>query len=462
MSETLATRVGSLDFVHDYPTPETVERLREELKFQAAVQVYLWSVPFMDVVSLRDAHRSVGFETSTIPIFESFLTSETVVPTGNQETVYAYNAITLGDEPLVFEVVPNVVGFIADAWQRPVMDVGRPGPDKGEGGSYLIVPPGYEGDLPSSGYYIAEMPTRTMWWLVRGFSDDGTPEVPAQHLKGLRLYPLSAADDPPAQDFVNGSDNPAYCIPPRGFEYWERLADSVQDEIVQERDRALLGMASLIGIEKGVRFAPDEALREILDQAEKVGWAMCTSLSFASEVPRAKAYDNRQWEYCFLTDSPSFDAESHLELYKRTAFAYQAMTGAFAMVLQLRGRGSKYLATFKDSTGTYLDGDHSYSLNVPADVPAADFWSVAVYDTATRSLIDNGEANSTRNSNMELQTNSDGSIDLYLGPNPPEGKEENWVRTLPGKGFFLYFRFYGPLEPFYDKTWRPGDVVRVE
>ncbi len=132
------------------------------------------------------------------------------------------------------------------------------------------------------------------------------------------------------------------------------------------------------------------------------------------------------------------------------------------MVLQLRGRGSKYLATFKDSTGTYLDGDHSYSLNVPADVPAADFWSVAVYDTATRSLIDNGEANSTRNSNMELQTNSDGSIDLYLGPNPPEGKEENWVRTLPGKGFFLYFRFYGPLEPFYDKTWRPGDVVRVE
>ena len=88
--------------------------------------------------------------------------------------------------------------------------------------------------------------------------------------------------------------------------------------------------------------------------------------------------------------------------------------------------------------------------------------SLSVYDTATRSLIDNGEANSTRNSNMELQTNSDGSIDLYLGPNPPEGKEQNWVRTLPGKGFFLYFRFYGPLEPFYDKTWRPGDVVRVE
>lgn len=462
MSETVSSRIGSLDFDYDYPTPETVDRLREELKFQAAVQVYLWSFPLMNMVSLREAHRSVGFDWTTIPIFESFLTSETVVPTGNQETVYAYNAITLGDEPLVFEVVPNVVGFIADAWQRPVMDVGRPGPDRGEGGSYLIVPPGYEGDLPTSGYYIAEMPTRTMWWLVRGFSDDGTPDVPAQHLKGLRLYPLSSVDDQPAQEFANGSTNPADCIPPRGFEYWERLADIIQDEVVQERDRALLGMAALIGIEKGVQFAPDEALREILNEAEKVAWAMCNTLSFASEVPRALAYDDRQWEYCFLTDSPSFDAESHLELYERTAFTYQAMTGAFAMVLQLRGRGSKYLAAFKDSTGTYLNGDHSYSLNVPADVPIGDFWSVAVYDTATRSLIQNGESNSTRNSNMELATNTDGSIDLYFGTTPPENNEQNWVRTLPDKGFFLYFRFYGPLEPFYDKTWRPGDPVQTD
>jgi hypothetical protein len=457
---TLDSRIGPLEFHNDYPTQETIERLREELRFQAAVQVYLWSIPFMDVLCLRDAHRSVGAGTTTIPITEQFLSSKTVIPTGNQETVYAYNAITL-EEPLVLEVVPNVVGFIADAWQRPVLDVGRPGPDRGVGGKYLIVPPDYDGELSQQDCFVADMPTRTMWWLVRAFSDDGSADAAAAHLKGLRLYPHSAADAEPSQHFLNASESAVVCIPPRGFEYWERLAAYLQDEVIQERDRAILGMAALVGIEKGAPFEPDGALRKIMDEAERVAWAMSTTLAFAAEAPRARVYEDRQWEYCFLTESPSFDAESHLEIYERTAFAYQAMTGSFAMVLPLRGRGSKYIATFKDANGVYLDGSRSYTLHVPANVPVADFWSVAVYDNVTRSLIDNGETNSTRNSNMELLTNADGSLNLIFGPEPPEGMESNWVRTLPGKGFFIYFRFYGPLESYYDKSWRPGDVDPV-
>jgi hypothetical protein len=460
-ADSSSSRAGALEFVNDFPTRDTVDRMRDELKFQAAVQVYLWSMPFMAMMSLRDAHRSVGASTTTIPIFEQFLTAKTVVPTGNQATVYAYNSITLGDEPLVLEVVPDVVGFIADAWQRPVMDMGRPGPDRGEGGKYLIVPPGYEGDLPSEGYYVAEMPTQSMWWLVRAFSEDGTPEVPSAHLKGLRLYPLSAAAAQPDPDFMNGSTNPAYCIPPDGFEYWERLAEYVQHEPVQERDRAHMGMAALIGIEKGKTFVPDDALRAILTEAANVGRTMAATLSFDSEVPNARAYDDRLWEYCFLTDSPSFDAESHLELYPRTAFAFQAMTGAFAMVLQLRGKGSKYIAAFHGADGDHLDGGRNYKLNVPADVPASEFWSVAVYDPVTRSLLDNDETFSARNSKMSLDTSDDGSIDLYIGPDSPEGLENNWIRTVPGKGFFVYFRFYGPLEPYYDKSWRPGDLTPI-
>ena len=458
----LETRVGTLQYESGYPTAETAAMLREELKFQAAVQVYLWSVPLMDVISLRDGHRSVGMDDFTIPIFADYLTAKTVVPTGNQETIYAYNAITLGDEPLVLEVIPDVVGFIADVWQRPIMDLGRPGPDRGKGGKYLIVPPGYEGDLPAAGYYIVRSPTRNFWWLVRAISDDGKPGPAAAALRGVRLYLLSSAASPPRQEHINASTKPAYCIPPRGFEYWERLAAALQEEFVQERDRVILGMAAHLGLEKGKPFEPDSALREILIEAERVGHAMCTSLAFASEVPEARAYNDRQWEYCFLTDSPSFDSESHLELYSRTAFAYQAMTGANAMVLELVGKGSKYLTTFRDSTGAYLDGSKSYRLSVPANVPAAQFWSVAVYDNATRSLIDNGEPNSTRNSFMDLQKNADGSVDLYFGPTPPRGHEGNWVRTLPGKGFFLYFRFYGPLQAYYDKTWRPGDPELVQ
>jgi hypothetical protein len=456
-----ASRLGPIEYELDFPTADTAARMREELKFQAAVQVYLWSLPFMAVYSLRDAHRSVGASTTTIPIFEQFLTAKTVVPTGNQATVYAYNAITI-DEPMVLEVVPNVVGFIADAWQRPVSDVGRPGPDRGEGGKYLIVPPGYDGELPSDGYYVAEMPTRTMWWLVRAFSEDGTPDAAAAHLKGLKLYPLAEAGSPPEPEFLNGSTHPAHCIPPDGFEYFERLAEYVQGEVVQERDRVHMGMAALLGIGDGVSFDPDEVMRARLGEAAEVGRAMAATLSFDSDLDRASVYDDRQWEFCFLTDSPSFDADTQLELYPRTAFAYQAMTGAFAMVLQLRGKGSKYIAAFRGADGQRLDGSRSYRLHLPADVPADDFWSLAVYDPATRSLLDNGTSSSTRNSRMDLDVNDDGSVDLYVGPEAPDGRERNWIRTVPGKGFFVYLRFYGPLEAFYDKTWRHGDLTPTD
>ena len=261
--------------------------------------------------------------------------------------------------------------------------------------------------------------------------------------------------------FLNLSTNYANSIPPDGFEYWEKLAGYVQDEVVQERDRAHMGMASLIGIEKGKSFAPDDPMRATLQEAVVVGRAMAATLVFDSELSRARAYEDRKWEYCFLTDSPSFDAKSHLELYERTAFAHQAMTGAFAMVLELRGKGSKYIAAFRGADGEHLDGARNYRLSLPADVPAEEFWSVAVYDPATRSLLDNGDPVSARNSKMSLNTNDDGSTDMFIGPDSPAGKENNWIRTIPGKGFFVYLRFYGPHESFYDKTWRPGDLTPI-
>lgn len=189
---------------------------------------------------------------------------------------------------------------------------------------------------------------------------------------------------------------------------------------------------------------------------------MSTALGFDTSLPGAKVYDDRHWEYLFLTKSPVFEADSHLELYPRAAFTYQAMTGAKSMVVAKVGAGSQYLTNFRDKDGNYLDGGKSYKLNVPANVPINNFWSVAVYDTETRSLIDTGRASSTRNSNMDLKKNEDGSIDLYFGPTTPPKGEANWVKTIPGKGFFLYFRFYGPLEAYFDKTWKPGDPELVE
>ncbi len=454
------TRLGKIEFEGDYVTEETAAKLREELKFQAAVQTYLWSFPIANVMSLRDGHRAVGINNMSIPIFEDYLTPKTVVPTGNQTTIYAYNVLTLGDEPLVLVVPPDVVGFIGDAWQRPQGDVGRPGADKGKGGKYLLLPPGYEGKTPSEGYYTVPCATKNIFWLVRAFVKDGDTEATIKNLKQTKLYPLSNPDAP--QEYLNASKMPAYGIPSHGYAYWEMLAKALDEETVQDHDRVMMGMASIFGLEKGKPFKPDAQTRATLIEAEKVGYAMNSTLSFESVAPTAPAYDDSQWEFCFQTDSPSFDAENRLELYERAAFTHQAMTGANAMVLKLRGKGSKYIFTSRDADGNHLEGSNSYSLKIPANVPAKDFWSIAVYDAKTRSILNTGRPMSVVNTYMDLPANEDGSIDVYFGPTPPPQGEKSWIKTKPGEGFFMYFRFYGPLEPFYDKSWKVNDVVKVK
>jgi hypothetical protein len=454
------TRLGKIEFEKDYVTEETAAKLRNELKFQAAVQTYLWSFPIANIMGLRNAHRSVGIKNTSIPIFEDYLTPKTVVPTGNQSTIYAYNVLTLGDELMVLVVPPDVVGFISDAWQRPLGDLGRPGPDKGKGGKFLLVPPGYEGELPETGYYVVPCATKNIWWLVRAFVKDGDTKATVKNLKQTKIYPLSNPDAP--QEYLNASKMPTHNIPPRGYAYWELLAKSLNEETVQVHDRVMMGMASIFGLEKGKPFNPDAETRALLIEAEQVAYAMNSTLSFESVSPTAPAYEDSQWEFCFQTDSPSFDAEHRLELYERAAFTHQAMTGAFAMVLKLRGKGSKYIFTSRDGEGNHLDGGKSYTLNVPANVPAADFWSICVYDTKTRSIINTGRPTSALNSYMDLPTNADGSIDMYFGPTPPPQGEKSWVKTKPGEGFFIYLRFYGPLEPFYDKSWKANDVIKVK
>jgi len=454
------TRLGKIEFESDYVTEETAVKLRDELKFQAAVQIYLWSFPIANVMSLRDGHRAVGIKNTAIPIFQDYLTPKTVVPTGNQSTIYAYNVITLA-EPIVLVVPPDVVGFVGDAWQRPQGDLGRPGPDRGEGGKYLLVPPDYEGEIPGEGYYIEPCATRNVFWLLRGFVYDGDSEATVQNLKQTRLYPLSYPDAP--QEYLNASKIPAYCIPPRGVEYYDLIARALNEETVQAHDRVMMGMATILGIEKGKSFNPDDKTRAILAEAEKVAFAMNATLSFKSVAPTAPAYPgtDSKWEFCFQTNSPSFDAEHHLELYERAAFTHQAMTGANAMVLKLIGKGSKYIFTSRDSDSNHLNGSHSYTLNVPANIPAKEFWELCVYDTKTRSIINAGRPMSAVNSYMNLPANADGSLNIYFGPTPPLEGEDSWIKTKPGEGFFMYFRFYGPLEPFYDKSWRMNDVVKT-
>jgi len=131
------------------------------------------------------------------------------------------------------------------------------------------------------------------------------------------------------------------------------------------------------------------------------------------------------------------------------------------MARRTPGPGAAYLIGFRDNNGRLFAGDKNYRLHLPADIPVADFWSLSVYDALTASGLDNGQPFPSIASFDHPEANADGSTDLYLGPNPPPGKEKNWKRTVPGKGYFTIFRLYGPTERFFDGSWKPSDLEEV-
>ena len=165
-------------------------------------------------------------------------------------------------------------------------------------------------------------------------------------------------------------------------------------------------------------------------------------------------------DYRFLLDGDEGAGERNLDA--RTALFYMATLNTPAMTMKMIGAGSQYAWGDRDSSGEYLDGAKSYRLTLPANVPAKNFWSVVVYDPQTRSELQSGQPYPSKSSQTgEIVDNSDGSIDLYFGPEAPDGHESNWIQTVPGKGWFTLLRLYGPLEPWFDLTWRPGEFEKV-
>jgi hypothetical protein len=410
--------------------------------------------------------EDAGILNTTISIAEQRASSDNVIYTANQETVYAYGFTEIGNEPMVFDIAPSTLGFVADAWQRPIEDVGITGPDKGEGGKYILVPPGYDGEIPEvgEGVFVFESPTKTVFWLQRAFvTDDQTEEDAVNILKASsRIYPLSEGT-PAEPHFVNQSTTPFDAVTRNdNMNFWYMLDTMVQLEPVQERDLAMMGLAKTIGIQKGETFTPTEEQQVVLLRAVDTAKAMMMAKGFDAQDD-IKTWEGRQWESAFQTQSPYFDGLNHTETHERAAFTYQAMTGAKSMVAKMVGQGSQYQLASKDGAGEFLRGGNAYKLVIPANVPINNYWSIAIYDTETRALIANGTPKSSTGSHLDIDMNDDGSVDLFFGPEKPEGvNENNFVLTKLGEGWFTYFRFYGPLDAYFDKTWVPNDFERID
>lgn len=457
-------------FSEGYLTPDAQQHLAQEVLFQNAVQTYLWALPALNMYGMKEGSEKVfGKGYNVLPIFKERLNAKTVVTTPNSDVIYAMGYVDLKEDgPLVIEVPPGLQGILDDFWQRGICsegkiegrvwcgDIGLPGPDHGKGGKYLLLPPDYKGAAPQ-GYFTMRSHTYGVFVFWRGFfRDPKNLAPPVNTMEQTRIYPLGRKDTAQPMKFPDASNVPVDMLFPRDGTAFDMLGRFVEHEYVDPADMWMRGMAANLGIVKDKPFAPNAAMRETLDRAARVAFAMSRAVALTPNG-WTKWYPDRKWLNVFVGGNPNFTSPTHDLFDARASFFSVAYSTSPGMVVSMVDVGAKYLTAVTDSEGKFLSGAKGYRLHIPNGIPAKLFWSVTVYDALTASGLDNGQPFPSINSMDKPATNADGSTDFYFGPTSAE-EGKNWLRTVPGKGYFIVLRLYGPTKPFFDQTWRPDDV----
>ena len=446
------------------------EQLARRTVERRAIEAVIWGTPavnfdLMYQAMVRDAKSGDG--SNKIVYWSRLFDWKNQTLTPNPDAIYFmafFNTKDVG--PVVLEIPPaddgSITGSIDDCWQTAIEDVGPAGVDKGEGGKYLILPPGYKEQLPSGSIPLQSY-TYQGYALLRSIlksnSDAGIANAVA-YGKRIKLYQLSQATRPPATQFVDAINVVYDANIPWDLRFFQSLHRMVQTEPWLERDKAMIDQLRSIGIEKGKPFDPDQKTRDTLKDAVREAQAWLADRYEHSYFP-PPYYEGGHW--CVPV---SHDVIEGLQTFFGNPDKYPvdgrgvAYTVGFFSAKHF-GAGQFYLMTFTDKTGKGLEGGSTYQLHVPARAPVTQYWSATVYDRDTHALVRDMQRASQSSQSPGLQKNADGSVDIYFGPKAPVGKESNWVPTNADGKFEVLFRLYGPEKPLFDKTWKLPDIERI-
>jgi hypothetical protein len=498
--------IGALEFTDGYPTGETAEKLRDHLDYLHGVETFMNTIQGVSLYAMRKGFLDAGINDGDVLMFSELMDSRSLFLTANADTVYYISFLDLSDGPLVLETPPDALGLIDDMWFRWVTDFGLPGADRGQGGTYLLVGPGYDGPLPEGGYYVRHSRTHHVWIGARSFINENPGDEPGPTVDLIRerrklspyaaggvgcsisAYltgkgPLGQPATPASPRFVEGTGLAFNTVPPNDFGHYEMLDALVQLEPAEALDTELAGQFAALGIVKDEKFAPDTRLRKILDEAVAVGNAASRTLGMGAHPTEGFRYyegDSAWWislwvgGFEFTNPPPEITADGikpYLDkgarrLHSRTSFLYTATGITPAMCMRLTGVGSQYLIANVDAAGDPFDGAKTYRLRLPKDIPAARFWSLTLYDNQTRSMLQTPQryprAGSQEYPSPAAEAEADGSTVIYLSPaRPDDAAPGNWIQTDPEKGWFVLLRLYSPLPSFFDKSWRAGEIELV-
>jgi hypothetical protein len=497
------TRIGPLQFKDGAPSADTAAKVYDTLDFTRGLDAFLNSYGGASAYAIRQGFLSIGAEDNSVVIFPELMDSKSLFLTANADTVYYLATLDLTKGPMVVEQPPKGLGTVNDMWFGWIIDIGFPGPDRGEGGKYLLLPPGYDGPVPEGGFYVARSKTTRVLYAARAFLTDNDPKPTVENIKKtMKIYAytpgglgtsiatalegkvrLEVNPPIPATKFVEASGKAFNTIPPSDFSFFEMVNANIQQEPADSYNSELAGQLAAIGIVKGKQFNPDARMRKILTDAAAVGNAAGRVLNWRpSESLGWSYYPNSSWANMlwqgganFETPPPIFTKEGFFKplpptgartLDSKTAFYYGYTLDSPGMIMRIPRVGSQYLMGFLDANKNDLDGAKTYKVTLPPNIPAAAFWSFTLYDNQTRSMLGTPQryprAGSQSYPSPAAEPNADGSTTVYFGPTQPAGvKQGNWIQTVPGKGWFTILRLYSPLESFFTKEWRLSEIELV-